>query len=310
MSASSPMATNAQGALWASVAACLIGVLSLLVRKIAGELHPFEIAFFRNLGQLVLMVPWVLYAGISVLHTKRPWAHVRRSVFGIMAMLSWFWVITQMPLAEATAISFSAPLFTTFGAALFLGEKVGLRRWVATGVGFCGVLLIIRPGFQDVDTPHVVALVTAALIAGAMLSNKSLTRTEQPNAMVVWMGVFMSLFSLPPALGYWQWPSTNAWLWLGIAAVVATAAHLALNRSYKAADASFVAPFGYVQIPFVAVLGFWAYGEIPDVWSWTGAVVIGASGIYIARRESYLAKVKHKSLCTDPEDGAAIVEKH
>lgn len=271
------------------------------MRKLGSELHPFEIAFFRNLGQLVLMVPWVAYAGISVLRTKRPWAHVRRSVFGIMAMLSWFWVITKMPLAEATAISFSAPLFITFGAALFLGEKVGMRRWAATVFGFIGVLLIIRPGFQEVDTPRLVALVTAALIAGAMLSNKSLTRTEKPNAMVVWMGIFMSIFSLPPAIGVWQWPSTNAWVWLGMAAVVATVAHLALNRSFQAADASFVAPFGYVQIPFVAVLGFWIYGEVPDLWTWLGAGVIVGSGIYIARRESYLAKVQQREPSSEPK---------
>ena len=162
MNPASSMANNVQGALWASLAACLLGVLSLLVRKIAGALHPFEIAFFRNLGQLLLMVPWILYAGVSVLKTDRPWAHVRRSFFGILAMLSWFWVITQMPLAEATAISFSAPLFTTFGAAIFLGEKVGMRRWTATAIGFVGVLLIIRPGFQGVDTPRLVALMTAA----------------------------------------------------------------------------------------------------------------------------------------------------
>lgn len=301
--------TYTQGALWVSLAACLIGVLSLLVRQIAAELHPFEIAFFRNLGQLVLMVPWVLYAGLSAMRTDRPWAHARRSAFGILAMLSWFWVITQMPLAEATAISFSAPLFTTLGAVLFLREKVGMRRWAATVIGFVGVLLIIRPGFQGVDTPRLVALVTAALIAAAMLANKSLTRTESPNAMVVWMGVFMSLFSLPPAIGYWQWPSGSAWAWLGVTAVVATAAHLALNRGYQAADASFIAPFGYVQIPFVAILGFWAYGEVPDIWAWSGAAVIVGSGIYIARRESYLTQVQKADVGTDPEDGAAVVEK-
>ncbi len=291
MNKSTALAPAAVGALWMSLAACLIGLLSLLVRNVSSDLHPFEIAFFRNVGQLVLMLPWVLMAGISVIKTQRSWAHVRRSSFGICAMLTWFWVITKMPIAEATAISFSAPLFTVAGATLFLREKVGVRRWAATIIGFCGVLLIIRPGFQTVDTARLMALVAAALIAGSMLSNKSLTRTETPNAMVVWMGVYMTLFSIGPAASVWSWPSTPAiWLWLVVIAVVATSAHLALNRGFRVADASFIAPFGYVQIPFVAAAGFWAYDELPDVWTWIGSAIIVGSGIYIARREAKLAK--------------------
>ncbi|MBL4613803.1 MAG: DMT family transporter, partial [Magnetovibrio sp.] len=219
----SPKALHAQflalppmvaGALWMILAACLLGVLSMLVRNLSADLHPFEIAFFRNLAQLALMIPWVLAAGIAVIHTKRIWAHLRRSMFGICAMLIWFSVLTMMPIAEATAISFSAPLFTTAGAALFLKERVGMRRWSATLIGFVGVLLIIRPGFQEVGLPQMLALLAAVLIAGSMLSNKSLTRTELPNSMVVWMGVFMSLFSLPPALTVWSWPEGEVWVWL------------------------------------------------------------------------------------------------
>ncbi|MCW8916409.1 MAG: DMT family transporter [Magnetovibrio sp.] len=297
-------APAAVGALWMSLAACLIGVLSLLVRNVSSDLHPFEIAFFRNIGQLILMLPWVLVAGISVLKTQRTWAHVRRSSFGICAMLTWFWVVTKMPIAEATAISFSAPLFTVAGAALFLRENVGVRRWVATIIGFCGVLLIIRPGFQTIDMPRLLALMAAALIAGSMLSNKSLTRTETPNTMVVWMGVYMSLFSVGPAVMVWSWPSSGEiWFWLGFMGVVATVAHLALNRGFRAADASFIAPFGYVQIPFVAAAGFWTYGELPDVWTWIGSTIIVGSGIYIARREAQLAKAYRAA------NAAMVVEK-
>ena len=279
------------GASWMVLAACLLGALSLMVRHIAGALHPFEIAFFRNFAQLALMVPWVLAAGFHVVRTQRTWAHVRRSMFGIGAMLTWFWVVTQMPIAEATAISFSAPLFTTAGAALFLRETVGVRRWSAAVVGFAGVMLIIRPGFHDVGLPQAMALVAAVLIAGAMLANKSLARTESPNAMVLWMGAYMSLFSLPPALMVWQWPEGwHTWVWLVALGVVATAAHLALNRAYGKSDASFIAPFGFAQIPFVAVLGFALYGELPDAWSAAGAALIIGSGIYTAHREARVTR--------------------
>lgn len=274
------------GALWMLFAACMLATISLLVRHISGELHPFEIAFFRNLGQFLFMVPWVMAAGLAMLKTKRVWAHVRRSGFGLCAMLTWFWVVTQMPIAEATAISFSAPLFTTAGAALFLGEKVGARRWAATVVGFIGVLMIIRPGMQEIGLPQALALLSAILIAAAMLSNKSLVRTEMPNSMVVWMGGLMSIFSLPPAIAVWEWPQGWVWAWLLALGLVATIAHLAINRAFASSDASFVSPFGFAQIPFVALVGFIVYAEMPDAWTWAGAFVIMASGVYTARREA------------------------
>jgi drug/metabolite transporter (DMT)-like permease len=279
------------GALWMLLAACLLATLSLLVRHVAGTLHPFEIAFFRNFFQLLLMVPWVFAVGVRAVHTRRIWAHVRRSAFGIVAMLMWFWVITQMPIGEATAISFSAPLFTTAGAALFLGERVGPRRWVATAAGFIGVLMIIRPGVTAVNLPEILALATAVFIAGAMLSNKSLARTESPNAMVLWMGVFMSIFSLPAALGVWAWPMGWTWTWLVGLGFVATAAHLAINRAFASADASFIAPFGFAQIPFVTVVGYFVFAELPDAWSLSGALVIMVSGVYTAYREAKVSRV-------------------
>lgn len=293
------------GALWMIAAACLLATLSLLVRHVAAtaDLHPFEIAFFRNFGQFALMLPWVAAAGIAVVHTRRVWAHVRRSMFGIGAMLTWFWVVTQMPIAEATAISFSAPLFTTAGAALFLGERVGPRRWFATVAGFVGVLMIIRPGIHEVGLPQVMALLAAVLIAGSMLSNKSLARTESPNAMVLWMGVFMSLFSIAPAVTVWTWPTGWVWAWLVALGVVATAAHMAINRAYGKGDASFIAPFGFTQIPFVAVVGFVLYGELPDAWSIAGAAVIMASGVYTAHREAKVSRM----VAEPPQPGISAV---
>jgi len=284
--ASNSNARVASGAAWMVLAACLLATLSLLVRQVSGELHPFEIAFFRNIAQLLLMVPWLIVAGFAVMRTDRLWAHIRRSIFGILAMLSWFWVITKMPLAEATSISFSAPLFTTLGAALFLGEQVGPRRWLATFMGFVGVLVIIRPGFRDVGEIQLIAILCAVLIAGAMLSNKSLAKTENPNAMVVWMGFFMTLFSLPSAIPVWQWPSVETSAWLVVLGLVATAAHLALNRAFVRGDASFIAPFGFVQIPFIALMGYVFFAETPDTWTWVGAAIIVGSGIYTAHREA------------------------
>ncbi len=283
------------GAAWMVLAGILIGTLSTLVRGIGSNLHPFEIAFFRNVVQIALLLPWVLTSGFAVLRTRRIWAHIRRSGFGILAMLTWFSALTMMPLAEATAISFSAPLFTTAGAHLFLGERVGARRWLATAIGLLGVMMIIRPGVKDVGAPELLALLAAVLIACAMLANKTLARSESPNAMAMWMGIFMTLFSLPPAVFVWSWPTGNIWWWLLALGTVATAAQLSINRAFACADVSFVVPFAFVQIPYVALVGYVVFAETPDAWTWAGAVVIFTSGLYTAHRETRLSRAKTPS---------------
>ena len=278
-----------RGALWMSAASIFLGILSVTVRHLSKDLHPFEIAFFRNFGQFALMLPWVVYSGIGVMKTERIGAHVRRSIFGIIAMLTWFTALSLVPVAKATALGFSAPLFATLGAALFLGETVRARRWTATALGFVGTLIIVRPGFQTLNGSELLALGSAALIAGALLSNKSLARTENPNVMVVWMGLFMTLFSIGPAIYVWQWPQGETWAWLALTGVIATFAHQSINRAFKTSDASYVMPFGFVQLPAVALMGYMVFGEVADIYTWIGAAVIFSSGVYIVHREAKAA---------------------
>jgi len=279
-----------RGAVWMIIASTMLGTINVLVRHISADLHPFEIAFFRNFGQFVFMLPWLFISGIAVMKTKRIGAHIRRSLFGMAAMLTWFSALSLLPVAKVTALGFTAPLFATVGASLILRENVRVRRWSATLIGFIGALIILRPGINTIGTSELVALSGAALIAFALLSNKSLARTEQPNAMVLWMGFFMSIFSLPPAIYVWQWPAGETWLWLAMLGAVATIAHLAINRAFIASDASYVMPFGFVQLPAVAIMAFFMFGEVSDALTWVGAAIIFASGIYIARREAAMAK--------------------
>ncbi|MDH3335595.1 MAG: DMT family transporter [Rhodospirillaceae bacterium] len=279
-----------RGAIWMVIASTMLGTINVLVRHISADLHPFEIAFFRNFGQFAFMLPWLVVSGFAVMKTKRIGAHIRRSMFGMAAMLTWFSALSLLPVAKVTALGFTAPLFATIGAALILREKVRARRWVATIIGFIGALIILRPGINTIGSSELVALGGAALIAFALLSNKSLARTEQPNAMVLWMGFLMSIFSLPPAIYVWQWPVGETWAWLAMLGVVATLAHLSINRAFVTSDASYVMPFGFVQLPAVAIMAFFMFGEVSDIFTWVGAAIIFASGIYITRREAAIAK--------------------
>ncbi|MFZ1414860.1 MAG: DMT family transporter [Defluviicoccus sp.] len=284
-----------QGALLMVGACAGFSVMMLAVRQLSAELHPFVVAFWRNLIGLGFMLPWALSVGLGRLRTGRFGMHALRSLMGLSAMLCLFMALSLMPLAEVTALTFTAPLFATVGAALILGERVRLRRWSATVIGFLGALLILKPDAGLVQPAALIALTAAVFIAGAMLTIKSLSDSESPNAIVVIMGLLMTPASLVPAAFVWSWPvgglMGDAWGWIVLMGFSATIGQVCLTRAFKAADASAVIPFDFSRLVFVGALGYWMFGEIPDVWTWLGGGVILAASVYIARREAQLARL-------------------
>lgn len=281
-----------QGALLMVGACAGFSVMMLAVRQLSSELHPFVVAFWRNLIGLAFMLPWAFSAGLGGLRTGRFRMHGLRSLMGLSAMLSLFMALSLMPLAEVTALTFTAPLFATIGAALILGERVRLRRWSATVIGFLGALLILKPDAEMVQPAALIALTAAVFIAGAMLTVKSLSDSESPNAIVVIMGLLMTPASLVPAAFVWSWPLTgDAWGWIVLMGFSATLGQVCLTRAFRAADASAVMPFDFSRLVFVGALGYWTFGEVPDVWTWIGGGIILAASVYIARREAKLARL-------------------
>lgn len=279
-----------KGALYMTAAAFFFSIMNYLVRLAGQELNPIEVAFFRNLFALLFMMPWLLRVGRSGLATRRLGGHVWRALFGMGAMFCWFYSVTLMPLAEAVSLNFTVPLFATAGAALVLGEVVRLRRWTATVVGFLGVLVILRPGFTEVTWVTGLPIVAAAFMAGATLFVKSLSETESPNTIVLYMNLLLTPLSLVPALFVWQWPSTTTLSYMALLGLLAAAAHIALTRAYAVADASAVLPLDYTRLPFVAAIAFLAFGEVPDLWTWVGAGIIAGSALYIAHREMRMTR--------------------
>ncbi|HEX9768337.1 MAG TPA: DMT family transporter [Kiloniellales bacterium] len=279
-----------KGALYMTAAAFFFSIMNYLVRLAGQELNPIEVAFFRNLFALLFMMPWLLRVGRSGLATRRLGGHVWRALFGMGAMFCWFYSVTLMPLAEAVSLNFTVPLFATAGAALVLGEVVRARRWTATAVGFLGVLVILRPGFTDVTWVTGLPIVAAAFMACATLFVKSLSETESPNTIVLYMNLLLTPLSLVPAVFVWQWPSTTTLSYMAMLGLLAAAAHIALTRAYAVADASAVLPLDYTRLPFVAAIAFLAFGEVPDLWTWVGAGIIAGSALYIAHREMRITR--------------------
>lgn len=276
--------------------AAAFAVMMALVRLVSGEIHPFEAAFFRNALGLVFLAPWLMANGIGVLHVGRLPVHLLRAGFGLCAMLLLFTALSRLPLAEATALTFTAPLFATIGAAVVLGERVRRRRWIATCVGFLGALIVLRPGAAVINPASFIALSAAVFIAAAMLSIKSLSKTEHPNAIVLIMGLLMTPASLVPAAFVWTWPSMETWGWLILMGFAATVGQVCLTRAFAAAEASAVLPLDFSRLVFVSLLGYLMFAEMPDRWTLVGASLIVAATVYIAHREASLARKARRQL--------------
>lgn len=290
---------TAQAVLLMAASALMFGLMAVGIRMAAAELHPFQIAFFRNLFGLLFALPLLLGSHLS-LRTGRFGLYLLRCVIGLAAMLTGFWSLVHLPLAQAVALSYTTPLFVTVLAVVFLRERVRLRRWSAVLVGFAGALVIIRPeGFQ-ISWPILVALLSALLAAAAAVSIKFLSRTEPTGAIVIWMVLIMTPLSLPPALPYWTWPSANGWIWVALTGLFGTVGHLALTGAYKRGDASALQPLNFLQLPLVAFFAWLLFAERLDRHTLVGAAIILAATVYIAHREAVLAR----RTVTDAEVGS------
>jgi drug/metabolite transporter (DMT)-like permease len=211
-------------------------------------------------------------------------------------MLCGFWAIVNLPLAQAVSLSYSTPLFVTIGAVLVLGEVVRARRWTAVGLGFIGVLLIVRPG-ADFSPGVLVALCAAALSAAVAISIKFLSRTEKADAIVLYTTLLWVPLSLGPALWVWETPQGVIWLWIVLAGFFGTAGHMCWARALKLGDASMLTPISFLQVPLVAAAGYLLFDERLDLWIGTGAAIIFTANVYIAHREAQLAR----RAVTDPD---------
>jgi drug/metabolite transporter (DMT)-like permease len=279
-----------RGALWMVAAGLSFTTMLGVLRPATENLHPFEVAFFRQLITLSLIMPWLLRTGISTMRTRRFPLIGLRALLGLTSTLCWFYGVPHIPLAESTAINFTSPLWATAFAAIILGEQVRLRRWSATAIGFCGVLIVLRPGFYDFSDFALIVLAGSAAWGCQHIVLKTLSRTERADVILGYHALLLTPIAFAFAMPFWITPSWTDLIWLGLIGALGTAGHLCLTRSFAAAEASVVLPFDFAKMPLAALIGYLAYGEHPDVWTWVGAVIILASSVYIARREAVLAR--------------------
>lgn len=251
----------------------------------AGGIHPFEIAFFRNLFALLVVLPWFVRHGLGPLRTRRIGLHALRAVFNIVAMLSFFYALTVAPLAEVTALGFTAPIFATVLAVLVLGEVVGVRRWGAVVVGFVGTVIILRPGFETIGLGQSLTLLSSLAWAWALMVIKVLSRTDSSVTIVTWMALSMIPLSAVPAAFVWHWPDGGQLLWLVLIGLLGGSGQYCVAEALRRSDAGLVMPVDFCKLLWVSVIAWLAFGEVADLYTWLGGAVIFASTVYIAYRE-------------------------
>ena len=275
----------------------LFGLMAVAIRLASETQHPFEIAFFRNLFGLLFTLPLLFKHGPGLLKTSKLPLYLLRCAIGTVGMLAGFWAIVHLPLAQAVAISYSTPLFVTIGAVWVLGETVRARRWAAVLIGFIGVIILLHPDADTFTGASLVALLAAVMSASVAISIKFLTRTESPDAIVVFTTALWVPMSLVPALLFWQTPSGITWLWLVLAGLFGTVAHMCWTRALQLGDASILTPISFMQVLVVGVFGWWLFDESVDRYTLIGALIIFGSNLYLAHREITRAK----PAVTDPE---------
>lgn len=260
-------------------------IMHALVRFVSDALPPFQIAFFRNIFGLLFLLPLLMRSRFAVLRTERLGLHALRGVINIGAMLMFFTALSITPLAKATALSFTAPIFMAVLAVIVLGERFRIYRWIAIFLGFAGMLIIIRPGIVAVDTGALLVTFAAALWAVAMIIIKVLSRTESSLTIVAYMGIFLGLFSILPALWVWQPFGLQTLGWMALIGLTGTFAQMSLSQALKETDPTALMPFDFLKLIWTAIIGAWFFAEIPDIYTWVGATVIFLSGLSIAFRE-------------------------
>ena len=279
-----------RGVFFMLVSTVLFTGMQVTVRQVSEELHPFEIAFFRNFFGLLVVSPLLFRFGFGALQTPKLKLHALRGALQTAGMMLFFTALTLAPLAQTVSLSFTAPLFTTILAIVILRERAGWRRWAALIAGFVGAWIVIRPGLAVVNTGALLVILSSCVWAGSMIIIKILSRTESSLTITLYMGLFMAPLSLIPALFVWQWPGGQALMFLMLVGAFGGVGHLALAQAFKESDATAVLPYDFTRLIWASALGFLVFAEVPDLWTWIGGSVIFSSTVYIAFRETRLKK--------------------
>lgn len=281
---------NLRGILWITIGSIAFACNDVVIKTLGQRIDPFELALFRYATGLLIMAPIFWRVGVSGLRTQRFRLHMLRLAMACIAQIGVFVSVIHLPLATATALSFSRILFTTVVAVLALKEFVDGRRWAATVIGFAGVVVMVRPGAGEIDPIALVAIGSALTFAVANILIRILSTTEPPVRILFYYHLGGAIVFTVPAILVWRSPVGVEWLLAVAIGALTTFGMVCFVRGFAIGEASVIGPMEYARLIYAALLGFFIFAEIPDPWTIAGALIIVGCTSYIARVEAKRSK--------------------
>jgi drug/metabolite transporter (DMT)-like permease len=286
-----PRSSPGKGIVYMLAAAATLTVMDAGVKWLTDHYPVPQIGFMRYaIGILVALGFALRLGGLATLRTSRPGGHALRSVFNLGTMLTFYYALDLLPLADSIAIGYAAPLIMTALSVPLLGERVGVRRWSAVMVGFVGVVVILRPSAAGISPGALFALAAALLYALTLVTSRQLSATESSHTILFYYSLFVvvALAGVMPFV--WVTPRLED-LWLiFFVGVAGSFGQFFLNQAFRYGEVSLLAPLDYSGLVWAALLGFLLWGDIPGTFVWVGAAIIVTAGIYIVRREAMLRR--------------------
>ena len=254
------------------------------------ELNVFTTGFLRFFFGFLIIIPYILKTKFKVFNTSNLKIHILRSALNLPAMLLGFAALAILPLEKITAIHFVVPLLVTILAVIFLKEKIYLYRSLALIIGFLGVLIILRPGIVDISIGIYMALTSSLIWSVVIILTKKVSKDDSAITILSHQYFYMSLFSLPLVIYFWDQPNLKTIIFILCAAMSGTILHIALNHAYKLVDVSMTQPYSFLGLVVSSVIGYFVFSDKPDLYTWLGASVIFCGVILISYRELQLNK--------------------
>jgi drug/metabolite transporter (DMT)-like permease len=280
---------NLRGVAFITFAILIISLSDALVKwMVMGGAHPVQLLALRGWISLVFFLLFIRFRGINPLYSVRWKSHIGRGLIGAIAPILFFLSLKKLPLAEATALFFTSTLMMTILSGLFLKEPVGRHRWLAVLVGFCGVLLITRPGAEAFRIEALYVFGASLAYSILVVSGRYLSRTDSTAALVFYFNVALAIVCTLPMP--WIWQPLPDEIWLGVCGftLLALLGHFAIAQAFKIAPVGVIAPFEYLALVWATLLGFIIWNNLPKLLSFVGMIIIIVSGLYIFYRERRL----------------------
>jgi len=277
---------NVQGSLIVLLASLISVLMTSLIKYVGQSIPVVEILFIRQILVVVIISPVILKNIDAVFKTKVFRFHVLRGSLSVIAMLTGFTAVVHLPLAEVTAISFVRTLFTTILAILFLKEVVGVRRWSSVIVGFIGVLIIVRPEPENINTYALLAIASAFFVSGINIIMRKLSQIENPSTIMAYQSIIVTLALSGPAIYLWVMPTWDEAFFIVVIGGLMSVMQWFFIQAFKVGEAAAIAPMEYSRLLYAAIIGIVFFAEVPTLWTLTGAGIIIASTLYTLHRNT------------------------